>query len=195
MFRTEADGGRPSRSRRSRRPSTPGRPARSCTLPRRRRRRPPWRQRPPGRLQRRKAFTDAGSGRGTGGWRPSWPRPRSRQGRWPVTCVKNVLAPRVTRGYAPDKVVQTFYTSMNTLDHSTMQACVVGGAGGGEINGQWHAVRHLPRHDGLRGPLQHRVRRGLGQGRAEAPGSAWCAVRRHRPFPHAGAGTAGARVS
>ena len=45
------------------------------------------------------------------------------------TVLKNVLAPRVTRGYAPDKVVQTFYTSMNTLDHSTMQACVVGGAG------------------------------------------------------------------
>jgi hypothetical protein len=50
------------------------------------------------------------------------------------TVLKNVLAPRVTRGYAPDKVVQAFYTSMNTLGHATMQACVVGGAGGGEIN-------------------------------------------------------------
>ena len=50
------------------------------------------------------------------------------------SILKNVLAPRVTRGYPPAKVVETFYTSMNTLDHSTMQACVVGGAGNGVIN-------------------------------------------------------------
>jgi hypothetical protein len=30
--------------------------------------------------------------------------------------------------------VEAFYTSMNTLDHTTMQACVVGRAGWGEIN-------------------------------------------------------------
>jgi hypothetical protein len=46
----------------------------------------------------------------------------------------NILAPRVTRGYPPRKVVETFYTSMNTLDHNAMQACVVGGAGRGEID-------------------------------------------------------------
>ena len=46
----------------------------------------------------------------------------------------NVLAPRVTRGYAPPKVVEAFYTSMNTLDHMTMQACVINKAGRGEIN-------------------------------------------------------------
>ncbi len=50
------------------------------------------------------------------------------------TILKNVLAPRVTRGYPPAKVVETFYASMNTLDHQTMQACVIGKAGQGEIN-------------------------------------------------------------
>jgi len=50
------------------------------------------------------------------------------------TILRNVLAPRVTRGYPPRKVVETFYTGMNTLDHATMQACVVGPAGRGEID-------------------------------------------------------------
>ena len=50
------------------------------------------------------------------------------------TVLKNVLAPRVTRGYLPRAVVEAFYTSMNTLDLSTMQACVVGRAGKGEID-------------------------------------------------------------
>jgi hypothetical protein len=50
------------------------------------------------------------------------------------SILSNALAPRVTRGYAPDKVVQTFYVSMNVLDHMTMQACVIGKAGQGEIN-------------------------------------------------------------
>jgi hypothetical protein len=50
------------------------------------------------------------------------------------TVLKNVLAPRVTHGYPPRRVVETFYTSMNTLDHTAMQACVVGRAGRGEID-------------------------------------------------------------
>jgi hypothetical protein len=50
------------------------------------------------------------------------------------TVLKNILAPRVTHGYPPRGVVEAFYTSMNTLDHMTMQACVVGRAGGGEID-------------------------------------------------------------
>ena len=50
------------------------------------------------------------------------------------TVLRNVLAPRVTRGYAPRRVVETFYSSMNTLDHTTMQACVAGRAGQGEID-------------------------------------------------------------
>jgi len=50
------------------------------------------------------------------------------------TILKNVLAPRVTRGFSPRKVVETFYSSMNTLDHTTMQACAVGPAGRGEID-------------------------------------------------------------
>jgi len=50
------------------------------------------------------------------------------------TILKNLLAPRVTRGFAPLKVVETFYASMNTLDHTTMQACVVGKAGQAEVN-------------------------------------------------------------
>ncbi len=50
------------------------------------------------------------------------------------TILKNVLAPRVTRSFSPSRVVETFYSSMNTLDHTTMQACVVGSAGRGEID-------------------------------------------------------------
>jgi hypothetical protein len=50
------------------------------------------------------------------------------------TVLKNFLAPRVTHGYAARRVVETFYASMNTLDQTTMQACVVGRAGKGEIN-------------------------------------------------------------
>jgi hypothetical protein len=50
------------------------------------------------------------------------------------SILKNVLAPRPTHGFPPQKVVETFYESMNALDHMTMQACVVGGAGKGEIN-------------------------------------------------------------
>lgn len=48
--------------------------------------------------------------------------------------LKNVLAPRITRGYAPQKVVETFYSSMSSLDHQAMQSCVIGSAGQGEIN-------------------------------------------------------------
>lgn len=50
------------------------------------------------------------------------------------TMLGNVFKPRVTRGYAPQKVVETFYKSMNSLDHMTMEACVIGKAGQGEIN-------------------------------------------------------------
>jgi hypothetical protein len=50
------------------------------------------------------------------------------------SMAKNILAPRVTRGYPPQKVVQAFYTAMNTLDQTTMEACVVNHAGQGEIN-------------------------------------------------------------
>ena len=50
------------------------------------------------------------------------------------SILSNALAPRVTRGFAPRKVVETFYASLNTLDHMTMMACVIGKAGQGEIN-------------------------------------------------------------
>jgi uncharacterized protein YndB with AHSA1/START domain len=50
------------------------------------------------------------------------------------TILKNVLAPRVTHGFRPAQVVEAFYSSMNTLDHTTMQACVTGSAGHGEID-------------------------------------------------------------
>lgn len=50
------------------------------------------------------------------------------------SIVRNVLAPRVTRGYSPARVVEAFYSSMNTLDHQTMQACVIGRAGREQIN-------------------------------------------------------------
>jgi hypothetical protein len=48
--------------------------------------------------------------------------------------LKNALAPRPTHGFPPRKVVETFYESMNTLDHTLMEACVVNGAGKGTIN-------------------------------------------------------------
>jgi len=50
------------------------------------------------------------------------------------SVLKGVLAPRITRGYPPAKVVETFYGGMNGLDHVAMSACVVDGAGKGEIN-------------------------------------------------------------
>jgi len=50
------------------------------------------------------------------------------------TVLKNVLAPRVTRGFPPARVVETFYASMNSLDHTTMQACVIGKAGNVQIS-------------------------------------------------------------
>ena len=50
------------------------------------------------------------------------------------SILKGVLAPRITRGYAPLKIVQTFYDSMSSLDHQAMQSCVIGKAGQGEIN-------------------------------------------------------------
>jgi hypothetical protein len=50
------------------------------------------------------------------------------------SIVRNVLAPRVTHGESPAQVVQTFYTSMNTLDHQAMQACVIGRAGRDLVN-------------------------------------------------------------
>ena len=50
------------------------------------------------------------------------------------SILKGVFAPRATHGFPPQKVVEAFYTSMNKLDQITMSACVVGGAGKGEIN-------------------------------------------------------------
>jgi len=50
------------------------------------------------------------------------------------SIVRNVTAPRITRGFSPDKVVTTFYLGMNSLDHSAMEACVVNKAGQGEVN-------------------------------------------------------------
>ena len=44
-----------------------------------------------------------------------------------------VFAPRVTRGYTPRKVVESFYTAINAMDHALMEDCVVDRAGKGEI--------------------------------------------------------------
>ncbi len=48
--------------------------------------------------------------------------------------VKNALAPRVTKGYTPEQVVRAYYTSINSLDHMTMEDCVIKGAGKSDIN-------------------------------------------------------------
>jgi hypothetical protein len=45
------------------------------------------------------------------------------------TVLRNLLKPRSTSGYSPIQVVQTFYRSINSLDHERMQDCVTGRAG------------------------------------------------------------------
>jgi hypothetical protein len=50
-----------------------------------------------------------------------------------ATILKNILRPRSTRGYSPARVVETFYRSINSLDHERMQDCVTGRAGKGLI--------------------------------------------------------------
>jgi hypothetical protein len=50
------------------------------------------------------------------------------------SILSNVLAPRPTKGFPPRRVVETFYSSMNALDQTTMEACVVNKAGQGEVN-------------------------------------------------------------
>ena len=50
------------------------------------------------------------------------------------SILSGVFAPRVTRGYPPRKVVETFYTAINGMDHSLMEDCVVDRAGKGEIS-------------------------------------------------------------
>ena len=51
---------------------------------------------------------------------------------WSVAS--NLLKPRSTRGFSPEDVVKTFYTSMNGLDHAAMSDCVLGDAGKGYID-------------------------------------------------------------
>jgi hypothetical protein len=50
------------------------------------------------------------------------------------SVLRNLLAPRSTRGLSPNAVVETFYRSVNTLDHQRMQDCVSGRAGRELIN-------------------------------------------------------------
>jgi hypothetical protein len=50
------------------------------------------------------------------------------------SILSGVFAPRTTRGYPPRKVVETFYTSINSMNHTLMEDCVVDKAGKGEIN-------------------------------------------------------------
>jgi hypothetical protein len=45
------------------------------------------------------------------------------------SLLKNILAPRETRGFSPQEVVETYYKSMNDLNHTLMEDCVVDGAG------------------------------------------------------------------
>lgn len=50
------------------------------------------------------------------------------------SILSGVFAPRATRGWPPRKVVESFYTAMNAMNHSLMEDCVVDKAGQGEIN-------------------------------------------------------------
>jgi hypothetical protein len=45
------------------------------------------------------------------------------------TVLRNLLKPRSTRDLSPLQVVETFFRSVNTLDHERMQDCVAGRAG------------------------------------------------------------------
>ncbi len=47
----------------------------------------------------------------------------------PATIIRNALAPRATAGLPPEEVVAAFYTSINTLDHMTMEDAVIDDAG------------------------------------------------------------------
>lgn len=47
----------------------------------------------------------------------------------PGTIIRNALAPRATAGFPPAEVVRAFYTSINSLDHMTMEDAVVDDAG------------------------------------------------------------------
>jgi hypothetical protein len=51
-----------------------------------------------------------------------------------TSILKNVLAPRVTKGFSAQKVVETFYASIGPMDHATMENCVINGAGKAEVN-------------------------------------------------------------
>lgn len=45
------------------------------------------------------------------------------------SLLKTILAPRETRGFTPRQVVEAYYQSMNDLNHTVMEDCVVDGAG------------------------------------------------------------------
>lgn len=48
--------------------------------------------------------------------------------------LKNYFRPRAIKGYPPEKVVETFYLSINKLDHITMGDCVIKNAGKSDID-------------------------------------------------------------
>ena len=51
---------------------------------------------------------------------------------WSIIAV--ITRPRLTKGFTPEMVVETFYKSMNRLDHTMMSDCVIKKAGKNEIN-------------------------------------------------------------
>ncbi len=51
----------------------------------------------------------------------------------PISIISNALKPRATAGFSAEEVLQTFYYSMNELDHTLMEDTVVGKAGNGEV--------------------------------------------------------------
>ena len=50
------------------------------------------------------------------------------------SIIANQFKPRSTRGFSPRQVVETFYTSLGQLDHTTMEDAVIGDAGKGLVN-------------------------------------------------------------
>ncbi len=54
------------------------------------------------------------------------------------STIKSALAPPITVGLHPEEIVSLYYSSLNTLDHQTMEACVTGGAGKEDIRMVMH---------------------------------------------------------
>jgi hypothetical protein len=54
------------------------------------------------------------------------------------SIIQSALIPPITVGLHPEEIISLYYSSLNTLDHQTMEACVTGGAGKEDIRMVMH---------------------------------------------------------